>query len=368
MQKAIKKITINGFKSIQKLDNLELRNLNILIGANGCGKSNFVNFFALLREMVRKRLRFYVNKHGGADAHLFKGPKTTAMIVGIIEFENGLWEFRLEPTTDNRLIFNNELIRFNQNESPESETIGVGHSESELKTCSEQGDYKQVASGMYAAIKTSMLYHFHDTSSTAAVKRRHTVRDNEYLHTDAGNLAAFLHQIRQLDQSRYQLIRDTIRLAAPFFDDFKLRPINVHNGDSMIELEWRQRHTDFPFHSSQLSDGILRFICLVTALLQPAPPSIMIFDEPELGLHPEALGILASLIKQAALQRQIIVATQSASLLNYFESDDLIVIDRDRGASVFRRQASQNMAEWLEEYTLGELWQKNIFEGGPVYE
>lgn len=368
MSKAIQKISIHGYKSIHRLDRLELHHLNILIGANGCGKSNFVNFLKLLYKITQQRLGYYINKHGGADAHLFKGPKTTPMITGVIEFEKAAWEFHLEPTADHRLIFKDEQIRFYQGQSFQIETIGSGNNESKLKHYVENGQFKQVASKIYTAMNASKFYHFHDTSATAAIKRRHSLRNNEYLHTDAGNLAAFLHRILQEDKPRYELIRDTIRLAAPFFDDFKLRPNNPPNGDTLIELEWRQRHTDFPFHSSQLSDGVLRFMGLAVALLQPDPPSIMIFDEPELGLHPEALEILAGLLKQATFRSQIIVATQSAALLNYFEPEDLIVIDRDKGASVFRRLASEELSEWLKDYTLSELWQKNIFEGGPVHE
>ncbi len=155
-----------------------------------------------------------------------------------------------------------------------------------------------------------MFYHFHDTSAMARVRRPHTVRDNERLRADGGNLAAFLLALRGKDQGRYELIRDTIRLAAPFFDDFKLRPNQLDNGDAMIQLEWLQTLMDYPFHPSQLSDGTLRFICLAAALLQPDPPPAMFFDEPELGLHPEALGVLSGLFQQAATRTQIFAATQ----------------------------------------------------------
>ena len=95
----------------------------------------------------------------------------------------------------------------------------------------------------------------------------------------------------------YGRIRDVVRLAAPFFDDFQLRTNPLVR--DMIQLEWRQKNSDYPFLSSQLSDGTLRFICLATALLQPSPPATMVFDEPELGLHPYALTLLASLLDVA---------------------------------------------------------------------
>jgi predicted ATPase len=139
----------------------------------------------------------------------------------------------------------------------------------------------------------------------------------------------------------------------------------------MIQLEWRQKNSDYSFLSSQLSDGTLRFICLATALLQPSPPATMLFDEPELGLHPYALTLLANLFQQSAKQhgsyiaRQVIVSTQSAQLLNEFEPDGIIVVERRQGESVFRRLDSAQLSGWLEDYTLGELWQKNVLGGRP---
>jgi len=171
------------------------------------------------------------------------------------------------------------------------------------------------------------------------------------------------------------LIRDTVRLVAPFFDNFLLRP-RASNGDEILLLEWIQKNSDYPFHPSQLSDGTLRFIALATAFLQPNPPATILLDEPELGLHPYALEILASLMKKAIIGRhprlprtQLIVSTQSTTLLNAFDPENIIVVDREEGESRFRRLTEQELSVWLdEEYTLGELWQKNIYGGGPVYE
>jgi predicted ATPase len=175
--------------------------------------------------------------------------------------------------------------------------------------------------------------------------------------------------LRDQHKDSYELIRDTIRMVAPFFDDLKLRP-QKNGEDEVVQLEWAQVGSDYPFHPSQLSDGTLRFICLATALLQPNPPSTIVIDEPELGLHPFALALLASLFKQAAARgAQVIASTQSAPLLNNFEPEDVIVVDRAEGESRFRRLSAEELASWLaEDYTLGELWQKNVYGGGPSHE
>lgn len=369
MGKQIKTITIEGFKSIRRLQNFELNNLNILIGANGAGKSNFVDFFWFLREMVEGRLQFTVRQNGGADRQLFMGPKITEEIVAHLYFGLNGYEFCLGPTVDNQLLFKYEKIYFaGPYYGATHYPLGSGHLESKLKTAYDESPGGRVEDYVYTAVSSWMVYHFHDTSATAAVRREHTIRDNERLRHDAANLASFLWQLKQKQSGAYALIRDAIRLVAPFFDDFLLRP-QARNGDEILLLEWRQKESDYPFHPSQISDGTLRFMALAAALLQPEPPSAILLDEPELGLHPYALEVLAGLIAQAATYTQLIISTQSAALLNTFTPEDIVVVDRVEGESRFRRLARADLAVWLdEEYTLGELWQKNVYGGGPAYE
>jgi predicted ATPase len=369
MSTAISSITIEGFKSIRSLEKLPLRPINVLIGANGTGKSNFVDFFRLLREMVEERLQFAVAQKGGADRQLYLGPKITNEIVGRVYFGVNGYEFWLRPTVDNRLIFSLERMYFDgPYYGPQRYALGSGHEESKLKSAFMEGPHQNVARYVYPAIASWVVYHFHDTSETAAMRREWSARDYERLRPDAANLATFLWWLRENDMACYDLIRDTVRLAAPFFSDFQLRP-QPSNGDRVLQLEWLQKNSDYPFHPSQLSDGTLRFIALVTALLQPSPPATILLDEPELGLHPYALTLLASLIKQASFRTQLIVSTQSAPLLDAFSPDDVIVVDRQEGESRFRRLSEADLATWLiEEYTLGELWQKNVYGGAPSYE
>ncbi len=217
-----------------------------------------------------------------------------------------------------------------------------------------------------------VVYHFHDTSLTASVRRPRARKDNEASRPEADNLAPFLYRIQKSSPASYAQIRDVVRMAAPFFDDFNLRPMPT--SPDMIQLAWRQRDSDYPFRVNQLSDGTLRFICLATAVLQPEFPSTILFDEPEIGLHPYALTLLGNLFKQAATtygssgSRQVIISTQSAPLLNEFEPEDVIIVERKDGESVFRRLEASALAEWLEDYTLGELWQKNALGGRPSNE
>lgn len=367
----IKKLTIEGFKSIRKLEEFELRSLNVLIGANGAGKSNFVAFFRLLREMIEQRLQEAVLTEGGADACLYLGPKVTKAISAKLYFGANGYEFTLVPTAaDNRLIFTEEVVVFSGDYGISRSRLGSAHAEPLLKNLKDQegmhGAQHGVEYYVFSAMSQWIVYHFHDTSATAGVRRQRPINDNDVLRPDADNLAAFLYRIQSTHPSHYQRIRDVVRLAVPFFDDFKLRP--VARNPELIQLDWLQKNSDYTFRPSQLSDGTLRFICLATALLQPVLPSTILFDEPELGLHPYALTLLANLFQQAAKQCQVIVSTQSAPLLSEFTPEDVVVVDRTQGESTFRRLDPAQLSEWLKEYSLGELWQKNVLGGRPAAE
>jgi predicted ATPase len=372
MADTIKALTIQGFKSIENLQDFQLRHINVLIGANGAGKSNFVGFFRLLRELIEQRLQVALAKEGGADACLYLGPKVTKQLVAQLYFGINGYEFALIPTGDNRLVFGYERTVYEGAYAPSRRSLGSGQFEAKLKDRKDEPgtrSSKGVPYYVFDAVSSWVVYHFHDTSATAGVRREGPINDNEFLRPNADNLAAYLYRLQETDKATYSKIRDVVRLAAPFFDDFKLRPAPAR--PELIQLEWLQKGSDYFFRPSQLSDGTLRFICLATALLQSSAPPTMLFDEPELGLHPYALTLLGNLFQQAArsigthVSRQIIVSTQSAALLNEFTPEDVVVVERAQGQSTFRRLQSEDLSEWLKEYSLGELWQKNVLGGRP---
>lgn len=362
----IRTLSINGFKSIRKLDNLRLSNLSILIGANGAGKSNFVAYFRMLSELVEGRLQIWISKQGGADRVLSYGVKETSTLSTEVRFGSNMYELVLEPNLDGGLTFVKERIYFSGAFfGPTDRVIGTGHIEAKLKARANSGVGSSVAQFCYDAISGWRVYHFHDTSDTAGVKRQGSLHDNAYLRMDASNLAAFLFRLQSDAPNVYSQIRKTIRLAVPFFDDFVLKPTTLPTEEQQIRLLWKQNDSDYALWPSQLSDGSIRFICLVTVLLQPDPPTTIIIDEPELGLHPYAITLLGALIRSAALRTQVIVSTQSVPLLNEFEIDDLIVVEREDGGSVFKRLSEEDFSNWLEDYSIGELWEKNVLGGRP---
>ena len=312
---SLKSLTIRGFKSIERLEDFKLQNLNVLIGANGAGKSNFVDFFRMLRALADESFQQFVNENGGADGYFYLGPKATPQIFAHLEFGANAYEFELTPTTGNSLLIADERAQYTGGQQTGTlKSIGRGQFESSLKKRKDEpgstGSRRGVPGQVYETVSNWTVYHFHDTSKLAPMRRDQSVRDRDRFRHDASNIASFLLRLKETKTGSYQLIRDTVRLIAPFFDDFLLRP-EKRGTDETVRLEWNQKGSDFPFQPNHLSDGTIRFICLATALLQPEPPAAIVIDEPELGLHPYAIAILADLVQAAAERTQVILSTQS---------------------------------------------------------
>lgn len=361
----LERIRIEGFKSIRELE-LELRPLNVLIGANGSGKSNFVEAFRLLNEIFNQRLEQY-SRTIRADKLLYFGPKVTRQITINVRFGNesyaNLYHIELVPTNSNTLIFEREVVAFHDiqhYENPYRELLGSGHQETKLQPSTTNS---RIADYVVKVLKSWKIYHFHDTSSTSAMKLPSSTRDYRIFRPDASNLAAFLYWLKETQRAYYDRIVGQIHLTAPFFDDFILEPDELRPNE--IVLQWKERGSNDYFDAHNLSDGTLRFICLTTLLMQPELPSIVLIDEPELGLHPFAINQLAGMLRFASTRTQVIVSTQSVPLINQLAPEDVIVVDRKQGQSVFRRLESSELELWSEEYGIGDLWEKNIIGGRP---
>ena len=212
-------------------------------------------------------------------------------------------------------------------------------------------------------LESFTVYHFHDTSRTSAMRQACDVGDNRYLRHDASNLPAFLYRVQRTEPRVFALIEQTIRSIAPYFKRFSLAPSPL--APNQMSLVWEEQDSDMYLDAQSLSDGTLRFIALTTLLLQPTPPKTIVIDEPELGLHPAAIEKLAALVRVASYKAQVIIATQSSSFVSCFEPEDIVVVERKEGSTAFVRPDKERLASWLEEYSLGELWEKNLIGGKP---
>lgn len=365
----LEKLGIVAFKSIRE-QTLELGALNVLIGANGSGKSNLVQAFQFLREIRVQNLARY-SLERGADALLFRGPKVSSAMGFYMEFGEGdignAYRIKLIPTDENTLVVDDETAYFHdRRQYPLSyeEHLGGAGREAKLAISNDR-----IAQYVRSDLESYRLYHFHDTSGTAAVRGPSDVNDNRFLRPDAANLAAFLYGLQHSHPDYFRNIEDTFRQIAPFFDGFDLAPSTV--SPEKIRLEWREKGSDAYFNGMALSDGSLRFICLATLLLQPTLPAMILLDEPELGLHPAAIGLLAELLSAASVRTQLLVATQSVTLVNHLEPEQVWTTERKKGESVFQHLSKGDLVTWLETfegaegYGLGDLWEKNLLGGRP---
>lgn len=346
------RIEIKGYKSFKDLA-LDLLPINILIGSNGSGKSNFLSFFEFLNRLYEQKLTEYVALNGGIDKYFFQGSKITDTIEATIYFKCNSYSFELQEG-DNRFVFLKEGLGYYQSYSD----IALFGNEANIKS------YSGLSRGEYIRKYLSEIkkYHFHDTGkSSPFTKESHIVNDTYFLYEKGGNLAAFLYGIREKEPIVYKRIIRVIQSIAPYFSDFYF---NVSAAET-VRLQWTDKFSSTIYGPTDLSDGTIRFIALATLFLQPVPPKVIIIDEPELGLHPLAIQTLAGMIKSAAAKgTQVIIATQSADLITNFDAEDVITVNQTDGVSVMKRHSSEELNAWLDDYTLGDLWKQNILKGG----
>jgi len=369
MRPHLERVNLRGFKTIRELRDFEPGPLTVLIGPNGAGKSNFMSFFRLLSWALVPPggLQEHVAKLGGASALLHDGPGRTSSIEAqlrlVTEAGENEYFIRLAHAAGDTLIFTEEKYRFSRSSfsTPARWTdLDAGQREARLLNRSEQGD--ATAKTIHNLLRRVIFHQFHNTSDTARIRQKWAVDEGRWLKEDAGNLAPFLFRLQSQQPRYYQRIVETIRLILPFFADFELDP----EFDRLL-LQWRERGTDRIFNASQAADGMLRILALVALLQEPEfdLPDVLILDEPELGLHPYAIEVIAGLIRAASKSVQVILATQSVSLIDRFSPEDIVVVNRVGRESEFRRLGADALAEWLKEYTLSELWEKNVIGGRP---
>lgn len=356
-------LKIHGFKSVNHLDNLALGPVNVLIGANGSGKSNFIFFFKMLNHMAHSfgELQTFIGKYGGANSLLHEGAGITSQIEASLGFEteSGVSDYysRLVYAAPDTLVFADEKFRFSSETVSPWHFLGSGHRETKLAEVSAPE-----AGNLLKLMRGCLVYQFHNTSETSRIRQKWNVSDSRFLKEDGANLASFLHRLRESEHGYYRRIVETVRLAAPFFDDFVLEP--EHHS---VMLQWKERNSDIIFGPHLVSDGTLRAMAIISLLLQPEAnlPSVIILDEPELGLHPYAINIVAGLLKSVSTFAQVIIATQSVTVIDCFDPDEIIVADRPGRESVFTRPDPEKLRHWLDEYSMAELWEKNVIGGRP---
>jgi predicted ATPase len=369
MPSKIAKVVVEGYASIQSAT-VDLGDVTILVGANGVGKSNFIDALGLLGRIVDGELGLEIGLRGGAQSLVHAGPQPASGIRLHVEASDtdtdttNAYEALLLPAADDTFVFGMEHADSSTGRHTTAEWRGRGGNRESRVPEYAAKHVGSLVSYVVNILRGCRVYHFQDTSRDAPVKQFGYAADNETLRPDAANLAAFLLRLREQENVHYKRILAAIRANAPYFRDFVL----TEESNGRIRLRWTQTGVDATFPAEALSDGTLRYICLATLLLQPHPPALIALDEPELGLHPFAIAQLAGMIASTATRCQIVIATQSVTLLNQFDLGVLVVVEREAGSSILRRPDEERLQAWLAEYSLGELWEKNLLGGRPSAE
>lgn len=361
----IQSVTIEGFRSLRSIQKLELPLLTVLIGANGAGKSTLIRFFEMLSWMLKSQnLQEFVLRHGGGDDQFFMGARKTSRIHAEIQLktESGFNDYRFDLThlsAGDTVMVMNEAYRFAPKklvgDAAWTELADVGK-ESVLPT-----QKNKTAKTICNLLRQCATYQFHDTSTNSPIRLRWDTSDYFRLRSDGGNLAAVLLDLQANDLQRYKLVIKQIQRVLPTFKQFVLEPVA-----GKVELRWQGLHSDKIFGAHLTSDGSLRLFCLLTLLnLPPARlPDVMFFDEPELGLHPHAITLVADMLKRLSRSRQIFVATQSPYMVDCFELENIIVAESQRGETLLRNMPREKYQEWLDDdYMLSDIWLKDSVGG-----
>jgi predicted ATPase len=372
----LKRLRLKGYKTIRDLgeEGLEFRPLNVLIGANGSGKSNLISFFRMLSWMVGNttgKLQEYVGRFGPASLLLHSGPDVTRDISATLTLTTDRgdndYDFRLAYASGDRLIFTEEQFRFQPLGKPQRQPVplGSGNTEPMLLTMAarkDRTDDVQAADAVLKMLRLVKVFQFHHTGETSKIRGKWGIDDSRYLREDGGNLAPFLARLQREETQAYARIIGVLHAILPFFDDFVFE-----EEYGQLLLRWRERENPLTMHAGLAADGMLRAMALAALLLQPPAglPRVIILDEPELGLHPYAISVLGGMVRKAATHTQVILATQSVVLLDEFDPADVIVVDRVGSQSTFNRVDATQLAAWLDDYSLSELWEKNVLGGRP---
>lgn len=361
----IRSVTIEGFRSLRSIQKLELPLLTVLIGANGAGKSTLIRFFEMLSWMLKaKNLQEFIVRHGGGEDQFFMGARTTPRIHAELRLEttsgNNDYRFDLAHlSAGDTVMVMNEAYRFSAHGiATPARWTEIGSVGKESGLLDEKGRTAKTISNLLRQCST---YQFHDTSINATIHHRWDITESFRLRSDGGNLAAVLLDLKNNDSKRYELIERQVQRVLPAFRSFALEP-----EAGKVLLRWTGRQGDKVFGSHLTSDGSLRLFCLLTLLNLPPDrlPDVMFFDEPELGLHPHAITLVAEMFKRLSKIRQIFIATQSPYMVDCFELDNIIVAGANQGETVLRHLPRAEYQQWLDdEYTLSDIWLKQAIGG-----
>lgn len=390
---AIRSFRIRNLLSIRDATLELVTPVTLLIGPNGAGKTNLLRGIELLSRLVDDTFQGEIMRGGGFSEHFFQGSPVAdfdaaeqgggfdsrCFAINVDyrineQFTNG-YDVQFSRGTGDTALVRERLVFHNRAKYPAPFYDGFQGNNGWLplahRSVLSAADVRSSRTGVQENIRRILtgcrVFHFDDSSSRSPVLQSCDVADNLRLHSDGRNLAAVLWRMRESDAERYAGIVRSVRVVAPFLEDFEVNP--VYEGSHNTVLRWRQKGLDGIFSGERLSSGTLRFICLTVLLQQTNPPETIVLDEPELGLHPFAIYQLAEMLHEvASAERKIIVTTQSVTLANQFSLQELALVTRENGATTVNRPESEVYTQWLDDYSVGQMWENNVLNVSPKRE
>jgi predicted ATPase len=388
MPTTIQSIRINNLLSFNaETPPLELKPLNIFIGPNGSGKSNLLEIFALLQSTSRD-LPQPIREGGGIVEWLWKGDGSKSPLASLevlVKPERGTMPIRYrlaftrvsynmeitEELIENAKPFgihSNPILYFhNQNgraiinireEKRELRREEIDPRQSILSQRKDPDQYPEITY-LGKLFDKFAFYRDWEFGINAEAREIHPPDDqSDYLEEDTSNLGLMLNRLR-LEPAVKPKLLDYLRQFYAETED-----IHTQIKEGLVEMRLEEK-SGFTTPARRLSDGTLRWLSLLSVFLNPDPPPLVCIEEPELGLHPDVIHVLAKLIKEASLKMQLIVTTHSSALIEEFSDtpESVVVCEKNRGASTFHRLERPELSEWLGKYTLGELWRKGELGG-----
>ncbi len=369
----IKKIKITGFRRLHDIE-IRMRPIMVMIGANGVGKSSFLDAVSLLSASASGTLNKSLSKLGGVVDICTRG--LSEKLVFEVEMDCPGYEplhYQLEIETKGQgytIAF--EQLSQNRGYNQPFKHIESHHTDIKYFDIEDQHlvrpdwEHNPLESSLSQVPKmfkqpeelrqtlsSVTQYHVLDVGPRAPVKLPQQMKPALLPGEDGEDLVPFLYNLRETDRDRFEAIEDTLRAAFPDFEYLNFPPAAA----GMLSLTWKEKSFRYPMYAHQLSEGTLRFLWLISLLQSPNLSTVTMIDEPEVSLHPELLSLLADLMREASQRTQIVVATHSDRLIRFLAPKEVVVMDvEENGCALARWADTMDLDEWLEDYSLDEVW------------
>jgi len=369
----ITRVRAENLRSLKQID-LELRPFTVVIGPNGAGKSSFlelVNLFAGAEEPAN--LINGLSRWGGYHATLRFGAGNATMKIGVtLSDDENKFDYDIELMGEGGHCFvrSENLSRTAQKQRARQDLLRREDANEHVYTKDGQFIQQRTNHGpstdlgrlrvtipdvepVLSVLKRITLWPVHKFQPSDRVRGPQQLQPTKMPALDGSNLFSSLYAMKTEQRHSYNQLLESLRAAVPELEDLEF-PLA---GAGHVNMTWTQRNFDRPFYSNQLSDGTLRLLWLVTVLYTVPDDGLVLLDEPELSLHPQWLMLLVSILRKTSARTNVLVATQSAEFIRWVQPEELVIADMTEDGATFSRVNDRaDLAQWLEDFTLAQLW------------